>query len=488
MHGLSQALQWRARFSPDRTAIVDRGHEVGFGTFWAMTRRLAAWLHRNGVEPGATVGVTVRDGLEHMATAHALLRLGCVQVSLPSGDPAPMRAELAHRCRVGLVVAPLAQDRLDPLPLVSPDFAAAFADRTLDAAPLPPQPSLDAPALLMASSGTTGRPKIVLRTQRQLSCYRTSELHAGLRTYGAFSVETNAGKWLNLVNLGAGRAVVFADRERHALEEICGRFGADNVCLFSPRLEEMVREARPSPRLPFEGVWFLVGGAPLSGEAREAAMRLLTGRLLVQYGSTETGGISAAAPGQHDEHPDTVGDPLYGVTLRIVDDRGAVLPRGERGFIQIRSPSCPVGYFDDEAATQAGFREGWFQPGDVGHLTPGGALAFAGRGDDMMILSTINIFPAEIESVASAWPGVRECAAFPVRSARHGDIPLLAVVADAGFDRDGLTAHCRRLLGVRAPRRIVEVEALPRGQFGKLARKALTERFAGLAGAPRSAG
>ena len=106
----------------------------------------------------------------------------------------------------------------------------------------------------------------------------------------------------------------------------------------------------------------------------------------------------------------------------------------------------------------------------------------------MMILSTINIFPAEIETVASAWPGVRECAAFPVRSERFGDIPLLAVVADAGLDRDGLTAHCRRVLGMRAPRKIIEVEALPRGQFGKLARRALTERFASLAGASPSAG
>ena len=272
-----------------------------------------------------------------MATAHALLRLGCLQVSLPSGDPAPMRTELARRCRVEIVVAPLAQDRLDPLPRVSLDFEAVFADPALDVLPLPPQPPLDAPALMMASSGTTGRPKVVLRTQGQLAHYRTSELHGGLRTYGAFSIETNAGKWLNLANLGAGRAVVFADRERHALEEICGRFGADNVCLFSPRLEEMVREARPSPRLPFEGVWFLVGGAPLPGEAREAAMRLLPDRFVVQYGSTETGGISAAAPGQHGEHPDTVGHPLYGVTLRIVDDQGAVLPQGERGFIQVRS-------------------------------------------------------------------------------------------------------------------------------------------------------
>jgi acyl-CoA synthetase (AMP-forming)/AMP-acid ligase II len=96
-----------------------------------------------------------------------------------------------------------------------------------------------------------------------------------------------------------------------------------------------------------------------------------------------------------------------------------------------------------------------------------------------MILNTINIFPSEIEAVAGAFPGVQSCAAFPIRSAAYGDIPLLAVVAGQGFDPASLLAHCREKLGLRSPRKIVQVESIPRNATGKVLRRELQARFGG---------
>jgi acyl-CoA synthetase (AMP-forming)/AMP-acid ligase II len=137
------------------------------------------------------------------------------------------------------------------------------------------------------------------------------------------------------------------------------------------------------------------------------------------------------------------------------------------------------GYLDDPEASARAFRDGWFQPGDRGRLEPDGTLVFAGRDAEMMMLGTINIFPAEIEAAAQGFPGVADCAAFALRSPALGDIPALAVVevAPGAVDVPALAASCRARLGLRAPRRVVVVPALPRTATGKVQR----DRLAALA-------
>jgi acyl-CoA synthetase (AMP-forming)/AMP-acid ligase II len=104
-----------------------------------------------------------------------------------------------------------------------------------------------------------------------------------------------------------------------------------------------------------------------------------------------------------------------------------------------------------------------------------GMLLFGGREDDMMILGTINIFPAEIEQAAAGFPGIADCAAFALRGGALGDIPVLAAVAAPGAapDTAALLAHCRARLGLRAPRRVVLLPVLPRNAAGKVLRQDL---------------
>jgi acyl-coenzyme A synthetase/AMP-(fatty) acid ligase len=105
-------------------------------------------------------------------------------------------------------------------------------------------------------------------------------------------------------------------------------------------------------------------------------------------------------------------------------------------------------------------------------------LVFGGRADDMMILNSINIFPAEIEKVAEGFPGVIECAAFPMRSPVHGDIPMLAVVGADGCDLKALMTYCRERLGIRAPRKVIGLPEIPRNPQGKVVRRELSARAA----------
>jgi acyl-CoA synthetase (AMP-forming)/AMP-acid ligase II len=137
-----------------------------------------------------------------------------------------------------------------------------------------------------------------------------------------------------------------------------------------------------------------------------------------------------------------------------------------------------TGYLDDEAATATAFRDGWFYPGDMGHRSEDGLLFLDGRSDDMMLLASINIFPAEIEHAMEALPGVVECAAFSMKSASFGDVPMLAAVVTGPIRAPDMLAYARSRLGLRAPRKIFLVDSLPRNRGGKIDRHALRARFA----------
>ncbi len=167
---------------------------------------------------------------------------------------------------------------------------------------------------------------------------------------------------------------------------------------------------------------------------------------------------------------ESVGTPAPWIDVEIVDADGKALPTGEVGELRVRSECMTHQYYGDPVATSRHFRNGWFYPGDLASLTSGGALCLHGRADDMMTLNSIKIFPAEIERVLEEHPGVKAAAAFAKASNTHGDIPVAAVElhAAAGIGSDELMARARERLGVRAPRRIIVVDALPRNAAGKI--------------------
>jgi acyl-coenzyme A synthetase/AMP-(fatty) acid ligase len=202
--------------------------------------------------------------------------------------------------------------------------------------------------------------------------------------------------------------------------------------------------------------------------------------LLVHYGAREFGRISDNVPGSDDYDVETVGPPVPWIDLEIVDAEGKALPPGEIGEIRVRSEHMTPQYHRDPVATSRHFKGGWFYPGDLGSLTPRGELCVHGRGDDMMNLNGIKIFPAEIERVLEEHPAVRAAAAFPKASSTHGDIPVAAVeLHDAATVAvDELMARARERLGMRAPRKIVVLPSLPRNAAGKIVKRELESLIA----------
>jgi acyl-coenzyme A synthetase/AMP-(fatty) acid ligase len=145
----------------------------------------------------------------------------------------------------------------------------------------------------------------------------------------------------------------------------------------------------------------------------------------------------------------------------------------------VRSECMTHEYYRDPVATARHFRDGWFYPRDIGCLSDG-VLRLYGRADDMMNLNGIKIFPAEIERVLEEHPAVKAAAAFSKSSAAHGDIPVAAVElhASASVAVEELMARARARLGMRAPRRIIVPDALPRNASGKVVKRELAHLLA----------
>jgi len=463
-------LRRRAALAPDRAAIATPEREIGFRELVGRVEAVAQALTAQGLGPGEVAGITVRDEPLHLVGTLALMALGIPQVSLGTHEPVPMRARLASRLGVTRVVASSPGDRLDGLHFALVDEDAAPAARAL-----PFHGAAEAPALLFTGSGTTGEPKVVAFSELELAM----QAERGYADYGPdrvlrlAPVEYNNSKRLRLYCLWQGGTCVLRNAATTDVATLCARLGVTWLDVAPGHLEDFVRGPAEARRLPAH-TKVRCGGSRVPSRLRKAVLAEVTPHLHVSYGTTEVGGICVAYPHEHDDPREPVGRPVRGVEVEIVDAARRPVADGEPGEIRIRAAGAATAYVGDAPATRRHFDGGWFYPGDLVRRLPGGALCIDGRIDDMMILNSINIFPAEVERVLESMPGVRHAACFALRSDVLGDIPVAIVeVAADGPAAEAIMQWVRGQLGVRAPRRVVVVDALPRNAHGKVARRDL---------------
>lgn len=359
---------------------------------------------------------------------------------------------------------------------------AAVVDAEPDVAVM----SEDDAAAILYTSGTTGRSKGAMLTHRNLSSnalaltetwgWRRDDvlLHA-LPIYHAHGLFV--GVHLSLLN---GTAMIFLPR--FTAEEVITNLSAATVFMgvptFYTRLlacKDFNREACVSMRL------FISGSAPLLGETfREFEAR--TGlKILERYGMTEALMITSN-PLNGERLAGSVGYPLPGVRIRVVDDDGAPVPAGQVGELQITGPNVFKGYWRQPDKTAAEFtRAGYFRTGDLAMLSASGRVTLVGRNKDLIISGGLNVYPKEVENAIELHESVIESAVIGIPHPDFGEA-VLAVIVPAGatdFDEEDLDIFLRdHLAGFKQPKKYVTARELPRNTMGKVQKNLLREQYA----------
>ncbi len=236
---------------------------------------------------------------------------------------------------------------------------------------------------------------------------------------------------------------------------------------------------------------FIAGSAPLLIETFNAWRERTGHTILERYGMSETimltsnpYGADARHGGQSERRGSTVGFPLPGVGVRVVDDAGKAVPVGEIGNIQVQGPNVFKGYWRMPEKTAEEFtQDGWFKTGDVGKVDERGYVSIVGRSKDLIISGGYNVYPAEIESTINELPGVDESAVVGVPHPDFGEVGVAVLIAKPGVKLDGeaiLAQLKSQLANFKIPKRCFVATELPRNTMGKVQKNLLREQYKGL--------
>ncbi|MHC4393898.1 MAG: class I adenylate-forming enzyme family protein, partial [Planctomycetota bacterium] len=210
-------------------------------------------------------------------------------------------------------------------------------------------------------------------------------------------------------------------------------------------------------------------GAVLHPDERRQVLTRISPRLMNFYGSTEGGGLSLLLPEHQGVAAQSVGQPVFGTDVEIVDQDNQPLPAGSVGRIRYRGPSVAIGFYKNPEASAEAFADGWFLPGDLGRLDEDGFLYLAGRAKDMIVRGGVNVYPEEIEQVLCGHASVTDAAVVAWPSSDLGEEIAAYVVTTSGVDEGALLDHCRgHLAPYKVPRAIFFIQELPRSSVGKV--------------------
>ncbi len=225
---------------------------------------------------------------------------------------------------------------------------------------------------------------------------------------------------------------------------------------------------------------FIAGSAPLLAETHAAFAERTGYVILERYGMTETGMITSN-PYDGDRIAGTVGYALADVDVRIADDDGKEVPRGEIGMIEVKGPNVFAGYWRMPEKTADEFcSDGYFVTGDLAHMADDGRITISGRSKDLIISGGFNVYPKEIEQVLDGYDEIEESAVIgvPHRDFGEGVIAIVTPGANGCFDEARICGELtNRLAKFKIPKRIIMTDALPRNAMGKVQKATLRERF-----------
>ncbi len=526
---LVDIVEASARDYPDAPALQFFGRTTSYRDLNDAIERAAAGLRAQGVVAGDPVAIVLPNCPQHIVAFYAILRLGAVVVEHnPLYTPRELRKQFedhgATHAIVWTKVVGLIQDfpaDLAVTSLISVDITTAMPFGTrlaltlpiakareartalhervsgtvtwesiVGTAPLPashPKPATDDLALIQYTSGTTGTPKGASLTHRNLLS-NAAQARAwvpsivrghGCVVYAVLPMFHAYGLTLCLtfaMSMGA-RLVLFPRFDPDMVLEVTKKHPATFLPLVPPIADRLLKAAREKG-VSLAGNQVAISGAMALPHELVVPFEAASGGYLVEgYGLSECSPVLMANPVADNRVPGTVGLPLPGTELRVVDpdDPTKDVAPGARGELIVRGPQVFGGYYGKPEETEKVFVDGWFRTGDIVTVDEGGFVRIVDRIKELIITGGFNVAPTEVEIALRQHPQVDDAAVVGLPNPQSGEEVVAAIVLAPGVDQpdiEGIREFARGILTpYKVPRRIFVVDDLPKSLIGKVLRR-----------------
>ena len=499
---LPDLIRMHAARAPRHAAIRHDGHTLDYGELDARIDRVAATLQRDRLQPGDAIAICSANSSEYLQVFLGGLRAGvAVALLAPSTTAESLAAMVADANARVVFLDEAAATTLAP---VRAEIAAALValDGSDAGEPLSswlahagaiPQPVTiepEWPFNIIYSSGTTGTPKGIA----QPHAMRWSQVQRGRSYgYGANSVTLIATPLYSNTTLVAvfpalamgGTVVLMGKFDAAGFLALAQQHRATHTMLVPVQYQRIMALADFDRYDLSSFRCKLCTSAPFAAKLKADVLRRWPGGLIEFYGMTEGGGTAVLLAHEHPDKLQTVGCPAPGHDIRLIDDEGQEVPRGEIGEVVGHSRAMMTGYHGQPARTaeaewfdHTGKR--FFRTGDVGRFDDDGFLVLLDRKKDMVISGGFNIYPSDLEAVIRQHADVAEVAVVGVPSTRWGETPVAFVVAKSGVLLDALQLQRWANARLGKMQRLAAVEtinALPRSPIGKVLKRELRDAY-----------
>lgn len=474
-----------ASVQPDHLACVDlaSGLRWTYAALDAAIQRALAVLGRFGIEPGQRIATLARNSADLLILQQAAMRLGAIFVPVNWRLAGAEQAAILADCDPVLLLHDAALAAVLPKGCI-PIEVAAFVAAVEAARPAPRRalPAADVPSIILYTSGTSGRPKGVIVTER--NAFATAVNFGVLGRVGNASVFLCDAPMFHVIGLitslrppllQGGTVLISAGFDagltnRRLADPALGV--THYFCV--PQMAGMLRENvdfAPARWTSLTAIF--TGGAP--NPAADILWWLEQGvRMVDGFGMTEAGTV-LGMPIEADRIVGKAGSsglPAPALSLRIVDDGGRDVAAGEAGEIWLAGPNVTPGYWNrPEETVQAFTADGWFRTGDIARRDEDGFVTLVDRRKDMFISGGENVYPVEVEMVLLDHPDIAEAAVIGIADKRWGEVGRAFVVLKPGraLDPAALAGHCSaRIARYKVPKEFLSAEALPRTASGKI--------------------
>ncbi|WP_304167605.1 class I adenylate-forming enzyme family protein [Phenylobacterium aquaticum] len=498
---LAEVIAAQAQERGDKAALVDARRTISYGELDGLMDRIAVALQRDGVANADVAAVCATSSVEYGATFFGILRAGGVVAPLaPSSTPESLVVMLKD---CGAKVFFLDKGVSDALAGVAGEITAkrvaldgsdagiAFEAwlAPAGAKPAPVTVTPDQGFNIIYSSGTTGTPKGIV----QPHAMRWGQIRRGVYPDSSVSMistplysNTTLVSFLPTLSNG-GTAVLMPKFDAEQFLKLSEKHRATHAMLVPVQYRRLMERADFDSYDLSSFVMKFSTSAPFPAEIKADVLKRWPGGLIEYYGMTEGGGSCGLRAHEFPDKLHTVGQPLPGHDIRLIDEDGKEVPQGEIGEVVGRSGAMMVGYHNQPGKTS---EAEWYSPdglrfirtGDVGRFDEDGFLTLMDRKKDMIISGGFNIYPSDLEAEIVQHPAVLEAAVVGVASRAWGETPVAFVALKAGASADpaeikafvnGKVGKTQRLAD------LVLIDSLPRSHIGKVLKRELRDDYKG---------